>query len=404
LLKRERPGLLVVFGGAHATFFPETIIREKAVDAVCVGEGEGAILDLANACDQKQDIRSIPNLWVRIGDRVFKNPPRLLVQDLDTLPFPDRTHYHDYPLLRNSPWKAVNSGRGCPFNCSFCFNESYNKIYGVKGLASVRKRSTRNIADEINKLAKEWPTKEIHFWDDAFNVKKDWLKCFVEEYPRLCRLPFRCDLRIDLVAEAEISALAQAGCRKSLFGLESGNEHLRKTLLKKTFSNQTALDGARMLRRHKIRFGTFNMLGLPDETLQNAFETVAMNITMQTDYPWCSIVQPYPNTELHRIACSKNLIDARRPLEFPISFFRKSVFAQPDTRKIERLQRLFYFAVKNPRLFPLVKKAVHFPLGPISFLIFAISQVRRHQQTYSMAAVETLRFAIGMLRSYFRMR
>ena len=81
------------FGGPHPTFFPE-MIEEEGVDGICIGEGEEAIVDLANVLEDGGpgglQNPSIPNWHFKLNGEIVRNPVRPYVDDLDSLPLPDR--------------------------------------------------------------------------------------------------------------------------------------------------------------------------------------------------------------------------------------------------------------------------------------------------------------------------
>jgi anaerobic magnesium-protoporphyrin IX monomethyl ester cyclase len=87
-LKREFD-FVSVFGGPHPTYFPE-IIRDEGIDVVCVGEGELPMLELVRYLEAGGNHPRIPNLLVKEGGALYESPPRPFLQDLDSLPFPDR--------------------------------------------------------------------------------------------------------------------------------------------------------------------------------------------------------------------------------------------------------------------------------------------------------------------------
>ncbi len=89
-----------VFGGPHPTFFPETI-NEPGVDGVCIGEGEGAMVDLANALASRNGAfnTDIPNWWFNVEGEIVKNPPRPLIHELSALPHPDRALIYEGPPI-----------------------------------------------------------------------------------------------------------------------------------------------------------------------------------------------------------------------------------------------------------------------------------------------------------------
>ena len=128
-LKEAFPETPVIFGGVHPTYFPE-VIEQGPVDIICRGEGEYAMLDLVQALDTGEDYSNIPNLWIKNGEKIKKNELRSLIEDLDVLPLPDRGLYYDrYPKLKTKKTKYFMASRGCPYNCTFCFNKQLKELY-----------------------------------------------------------------------------------------------------------------------------------------------------------------------------------------------------------------------------------------------------------------------------------
>jgi len=99
------------------------------------------------------------------------------------------------------------------------------------------------------------------------------------------------------------------------------------------------------------------MLGLPGETLQDALETIYLNIAIGTDYPWCSLYYPFPGTELAQIARDNGLFEPSEKLSEP-SFFKKSFIKSKFNREFANLQKLFFYAVKFPLFIPVIKKLI----------------------------------------------
>jgi anaerobic magnesium-protoporphyrin IX monomethyl ester cyclase len=128
--KGEKP-VFSAFGGPHPTFFPE-MVTEPGVDGICVGEGEGAMLDLADALAVRNGTykTNMPNWWFNVDGEVIKNLPRPLIHELSDLPHPDRALIYDkIPTWRESKIKHFISSRGCPYACTYCFNHAYYQIY-----------------------------------------------------------------------------------------------------------------------------------------------------------------------------------------------------------------------------------------------------------------------------------
>lgn len=185
---REIP---LVVGGIHPTVMPDECLRFS--DIVCVGEGEGALLDLISSIERNEDYRHIDNLYVKEGDRIYRNPLRPLVQDLDSLPFYDfgpENHYiydnvkkriepvdkellkRSFPLephvegsfsdayQRTLSYKTMTT-RGCPHHCTFCAENTLANMYG--GQKYLRKRSIDHVIRELL-----WVKQELTFVESVF--------------------------------------------------------------------------------------------------------------------------------------------------------------------------------------------------------------------------------------------
>ncbi|MDP2688746.1 MAG: radical SAM protein, partial [Deltaproteobacteria bacterium] len=284
---KERTGALTVFGGAHATYFP-ALIDEPPVDVICRSEGEYALLEIADKHDRGEDFSGTLNCWAKKDGQVVRNGQRPLVEDLDELPFPDRELYSKkYPFLDRSQ-KAFIGGRGCPFDCTFCFNHALIKLYQGKGKA-VRYRSVANLIAEIKEVKRRYKLRTVYMQDDTFILNKKWFAEFVRVYPKEVGLPFVCLIRADLADEETIRGLAEAGCKNVFFGVETGGEDLRNSLLKKKVTDDEIKKVAGLLKKYRIRFRTYNILGLPGETFDDALRTVEINAEIGTDYPWCAL-------------------------------------------------------------------------------------------------------------------
>ena len=202
-LRAQLPDAISIFGGPHPTFFPE-LVEEEGVDGVCVGEGEFATLDLLNALQEGRDCSSIPNWhWKMPSGQIRRNVlrPLLTSAELDELPFADRELVYDsHPPTRRHMIRPFITGRGCPYNCSFCFNKAYSQLYGGRG-PRVRRRSVSNVLAEIADVRDRYGLDFVIFFDDTFILQKAWLREFAVEYPRQIGLPWWAQARADLLSE-----------------------------------------------------------------------------------------------------------------------------------------------------------------------------------------------------------
>lgn len=384
LLKKLFPDVLTIVGGAHATFFPE-FIENEGIDVICRGEGEEAIVDFINAFEKKEDYSTIRNLWVKKPDgEIIKNDVRNLIEDLDSLPFNRRRLYRNIKLLRQSPNKHFLTGRGCPYDCSFCFNHKSKELYKNKG-NYLRRHSAERVIEEIEYVKKNYGLKSVRFDDDLFILNKKWLIDFLEIYAKRIRLPFFCLVRANLLTDEIAEALGKSGCSSAYFGIESGNDFLRNEVLRKNISKDQIINCSNLLKKNKIKTGTFNMLGLPGETIEQAFETVHINQELKNEFVWVSLVQPYPRTALAEYCMKHEYIDSEISLDkIHSSYFKQSVLKNPEKNQLDNLHKLFFIAVRYPSLEKIIRKLIKIKPNLVFDLIFYLFYTRRYMKTYHM--------------------
>ena len=118
-VRGRRPDLPIVCGGIHPTLFDRYILNAFPVQFVLRGEGETAIGRLCAALVGGMDLGSVPNLsWKDSSGRLVRNPiaPKLHASELASVPLArwERLAEASYKCL------AIESSRGCAYDCSFC--------------------------------------------------------------------------------------------------------------------------------------------------------------------------------------------------------------------------------------------------------------------------------------------
>jgi len=370
---KERLEVFSVFGGPHATFFPE-VIEEEGVDGVCCGEGEEAFLELVNALEQSTPVTGIANWWIKANGRIYRNPVRPLIADLDTLPLPDRRLvYEKDPFTRRSRIKHFITGRGCPYSCAYCYNEGFHTLYRGKG-PLVRRRSVDNVLEELRWVKADYPLEFVVFLDDTFIWPPDWVEEFCRKYPHAIGLPFFCNVRPNLVTRELMQRLRRAGCVSVGMGIETADDRLRHELLKRHISREQIIIAASQAREEGINLITTNMLGLPTGSLEADFATLELNIACRPGYANAFLYQPYPRTALGDFTREQGLMEGSLDDISPSAWDRSILcFRSPaEKRQVENLNRLFAIAVEWPRLLPLVRWLIRLPRNPLFWLAYKL--------------------------------
>jgi len=359
------------FGGAHPTFFPE-MIEEQGVDGICIGEGEGAILDLANSLangdggspELGQPRSDIANWHLKLNGDILRNPVRPLTADLSSFPQPDRALVYDkQPALEHSRIKHFMAGRGCPFNCTYCFNHAYYEIY--EGERRGLQRSVDHVIEEVCSVSERYPLEHVVFVDDMFVLNRKWMEEFAEKWPEQVGLSFFCNVRANVIAKRPeiVSLLKKAGCSTASMGIEAANDRIRNELLQRHMSREEMLETGRLFQEAGIHLTTTNMLGLPTATLEDDLETMRLNARVGSSYAHAFLFQPYPGTQLGQFAMDEGLMECGFE-EISSTAWERSILifsSEEEKAQIEHLQRLFALGVEWPKLEGLIRRLVRLP-------------------------------------------
>ena len=390
-----------IFGGPHPTFFRD-VINEEAVDMICIGEGEVPMLELANRIDKNEDYSDIEGLWVKKEGQIIKNPLGNLVEDLDSFPFPDRElYYSKFPFLRGLVTKRFATSRGCPYNCSFCYNHAKRLLYKGKG-KYVRRMSPARIIEEIKSVQEKYPLEVVRFIDDNFTVDKRWLMELFDLYHQEIGLPFTCLGRANELNEEVVKKLSWAGCDCITFGLETANENMRNLLLRKALKNESIIEGVELLRKYKIKVGTYNMIGLPGETIEEAIETMKFNAKIKTDYTLPCIFQPYPKTDLAEYCVENGYIGKEFNVDVIPSLFDSSLLKSEYADQFANLQKFFSLGAKYPSTIPLIRKLIKLKPNRIFYVVGVVSYGIRSLSSFKIGLINGMKMGFNMLKNQMR--
>lgn len=408
-IKSRAPGLPVIFGGPHPTFFPAVLERPE-VDVICRGEGEDVVVDVADALERGLDaLAGVPNVSVKLAGEVIASDVRPLILDLDALPSPDWSVYASrYTFL--VPYYLGNfpviTSRGCPHRCSYCFNASYQDMYRGKG-RYMRWETPERAVDKLVEAKELHGIRRVNFVDDSFAGNSRWLARFAEGYVERVGLPLICNVRADTVTSETAPLLREMGCYCARMGVESGDERLRRTVLDKTITDEQIRSAAARLREARIKLTTFNMYGIPGETLADAMRTLALNRELKVDYAQCSVLQPYPGTKIREYAeaymSSEGAGRDAAADDVGESYFVASPLRMEHKTEIINLQKLTATLVRLRAPLWLVRRLIRLPDNRVFHAIFQAEYAYFRFKLDLKEAGPFLRFALKS-RSYMARR
>ena len=297
LSKKTFPEVPVIFGGIHPTIDPQETIEEDCIDLICRGEGEDSITELLSSLEKGDNFTSIEGLWVKSNGKIYRNPIRPLVNDIDYIPFPDREVLRPSNLQAELYGVNLLSSRGCPFPCSYCQNKFLMELYKGKG-SFIRYRSIENVFAEIDEIIHKYKTKRLSFSDESFTLNKKRLKEFCTKYKNKYNIPFLCQTRPDLIDEETIITLREAGCDFINMAIEAGNPKIRNQILKRNIPNKKIIEAFNLAHKYGIKTGSFNMIGLPEEEISTIWDTINLNKLIKPERIMCTVYMPFHGTEL----------------------------------------------------------------------------------------------------------
>jgi len=372
-IKRRFPGVTSVFGGSHPTFFPE-MVEEEGVDAICIGEGEYPMLELVNNLAAGRMVKNIQNWWVKENGKIYKNPVRPLIENLDDLPIPDHKIFRQ-AMPRTVSQAVVMTSRGCPYRCTYCYNHAYRQIYKGKGTA-IRRRSVDHVIEELRRI-KDTNCQFIRFMDDLFILSRQWVEEFSKKYKKQIGLPFSCMVRANYVTADIVRMLKEAGCYRMLMGVEAGNDYVRNAILKRNMTTEEIINAAKLIKKGGVKLVTANIVAIPGGSLQADWETLQLNIRCRPNYASVAILQPYPRTEIYRYAKAKNLIDEKQLdiIKSSFGFGLRTDLKLKNKEKclIENLHKFFPIAIRFPFTLPLIRQLIKLPPNKIFNFIYLCS-------------------------------
>ena len=308
------PALPQIIGGVHCTMVPDEVHESKLWDYVCIGEGDYALTDVMDALTKGGDPTEVAGIrsWVN-GEKKVK--PVAPFPALDTLPALDYEVF-DMPKVLDATkgWMGILTSRGCPYKCTYCFNLEIVDQYVADGAAKGPREFLRSFPiarqiDELKELKRRYPQiKTFIFDDDLFTLNKPYVQKFCKAYREAdVGLPFVVNGHVNCFDDASARALKEAGCMIVKFGLESGNDRIRRDVLHRYMTNQQIEDSFGNAHKYDLHTSAFIMFGLPHEGRTEILDTLELCAKVKLGRFRWAIFFPFKGTVGYEIA--KPLID-----------------------------------------------------------------------------------------------
>ena len=256
-------------GGHYPSLSPSAVLDAIAgIDSVVMFEGEQTLCHLVEALCAGLDWRTVKGIGFRRGTGVETTPLRPPVENLDTLPFPDRPYEPNKILGR--AFMPILASRGCPRRCAFCSIQSF---YGAAGGKLVRRRSPARVVDEMEHLLETRGISVFLFQDDDFPMGgakgRSWTTAFLAELRKQAldrRVLWKISCRADDLDYWQLLEMRAHGLYLVYIGIESGNAEGLRTLNKGTSVEQN-LEAAALVLRAGLQFNYGFMLFDPSSSL-----------------------------------------------------------------------------------------------------------------------------------------
>lgn len=298
-VKERFPGIRTVIGGPHISALPELTLKQfPFIDIGVVGEGELTSLELADAISAGRDLSCVPGIVFRGKDGILLTAARPYIENLDTLPFPDRNAFPLEIYARNAieckakPVATMITSRGCPFGCCFCCKSTFGARY--------RARSAASVIEEIRHLV-TGGYKEIHILDDNFSFDMARVRT-------ICEAVIANKWNVNFVLPNGIHAtrfdddtaalMRRAGFYYLWFGVETGDPGLLESLRKGVTLEQVEKAVA-TAKKHGFFTGMFFVVGLPGATQETELRSVEFAKKCAPDVMGVSVFTPYPGSSVY---------------------------------------------------------------------------------------------------------
>jgi radical SAM superfamily enzyme YgiQ (UPF0313 family) len=282
---RLHPELRVYAGGPMSTLAPELVLsKSSVVSGICIGEGEEAIVAIADACLTGAVPCGVPNLLLRSdGGRInYKHgtsfatvPPPCYAEEV----------YPSVAAGDKAPVFYVEDSRGCPRQCWFCGHSLFNG-------QGTRLRTPADVVDEMDNHHRAFKAKAFRFTGSSTPEQQYW-QIAEQLTERERNYLYSGFAHIESWHNTDFAPLRKSGLSALFFGLETGSERVLKESMGKRRDSKRLLERARACLDQGIFLCTSVIFPAPGETDDTEEETFALLCELLEGRPDCAVpIQP----------------------------------------------------------------------------------------------------------------
>jgi magnesium-protoporphyrin IX monomethyl ester (oxidative) cyclase len=334
----------------------ERCLRTSDLDAVAIGEGELPLQGLIERINAGKPLSDLDGIAFKDGEKIEVHGRRLLIENLDELPFPARDLFPiEKYFAANMPMQAISqsrrtlsvaTSRGCPYRCRFCSSTIH---WGGR----LRVKSVDKVLAEIAHLRETFRVGEIKFEDDNLTFDEKRAKdLFRGMIGRGLALPWNTPngVAIRHLDDEMLGLMKQSGCYELTLAVESGDPDVLKNIIHKPLDLEEARTAARRIKAHGIETAGYFIVGFPGETRAQIENTLRFAMDLKLDRVYIFMYTPLPGTPLAERAIAEGLVREGFDFEKENNYFLPSI-KLPDLSagELVRMQRKVFW-INNLRL------------------------------------------------------
>lgn len=334
----------VVWGGIHCSLLPESTLKNENVDIVVIGEGEISFLELVKKLNDKLSLKGIEGIWFKQAGEIIKNSKRKFahLNDLPDLPLSliDLSKY--LPTFKGRRTFYIETSRGCPNQCAFCYNSTYNNRLW-------RAFSAERVIKEIKYLTNRFNIGSYYLIDDNFFVDLERSRAIAEGiikeqldiFWEVQGISINSAIKMD---EAYLNLLLKSGLKKVHFGVESGSEDLLRQV-NKNLKISDVIKVNRNWSDYGIVIQHNFMCGFPGETLEDIRKSKDLAFRLMKENhntlisPFCPYT-PYPGTLLYQKSLKHGFVQKEKLEDWQEADYGDNLWQSAKRKKI--ISSLFF--------------------------------------------------------------